>query len=126
MLSSDESQQIGRIEAKVDILLETDGKFDTRLTILERFTNRAKGILAFLTFVGSVLAVVLMQGCSHFHVKTYAAGELTTDTVITIFGTSEATLGNIYTTEGGGVSENFKDTVKESVEAGVRAAIPGL
>jgi hypothetical protein len=134
-LNTHEAQQMGRIEAKVDILIDTDRALDGRITVLERFTNRAKGIVAFITFLGGILAVVLVSGCAHFHSKTYDPnGAITSSTVSTVIGRGDTVYlrqcieGGFegYTTSDTGLSENGKEAIAEAVAAGVRAAIPGL
>jgi hypothetical protein len=132
-LSTVEAQQMGRIEAKVDILIDTDRSHDGRISVLERFTNRAKGVLAFITFLGGILAVVLVSGCAHFQRTEYADGARISSTTATVFGTGETSFvhtcgedAEAYTTKDTGLSDNGKQAIEDAVAAGVRAAIPGL
>lgn len=100
-----------------------------RIRKLEEFANRVKGIAAFLSLVGGIVATVVMMGCAHYHHRTYVDGQLSSDTVSTVIGTGDTTFigeHEEYTTSDTGLSDNGKDAIKEAVEAGVRAAIPGL
>jgi hypothetical protein len=133
MLSSEESQQIGRIEAKVDILIDSDTRMGGRVTALEKFSNRVKGVLAFITFFGSIIGLVIVQGCAHWHHKEFADGELISSTVSTVIGTGETSYilqcehgVEAYTTADTGISTNGKDLAADAVAAGVKAALPGI
>lgn len=133
-----------RLERRLAVI---DGKLDKkedkevvnlvrkRVGKLEEFSNRAKGILAFLTLVGGIAFTVWASGCAHQHVRTfYPTGEPECDLVTTVIGggtisvlvEDEICPDTIYESTDTGITDNGKEVITEAVEAGVRAAIPGL
>lgn len=130
-LTNDEAQQIGRIEAKLDFVVETMTTDSTRISALEAFANRAKGVLAFLSLAASILAGVLLLGCAHSHTRTYYAdGSLKCSSATTVLGQgqvevlveSEDCPDTIYESTDTGISDNGRETVGEIAE-GVSAGV---
>lgn len=119
------------LESKLDKKGTTEGHDDNVLRIrkLESFVNRAKGIAAFLSLVGGIVATVIMMGCAHMHQRTYHAdGTLATDTVSTVFGRGETYLvandeETEYLTTGTGISDNATKLGGEIAEGAVRGIV---
>ena len=109
--NSTEAEQIGRMEQKLDDIVEDVKEHGPRLVTLETFTNRVKGVLAVALFVGGLVTTILLTGCAHFHNKGYYPdGQLKRDVVSTILGKGETTLviedgpaTTTYSTSGTGI-----------------------
>jgi hypothetical protein len=128
-LNPQESQQIGRIEAKVDILLESDKECEIRLSKLESWSSKSKGALAILSLLFTLGCAYIVAGCAHMHdISYYPSGAIQNEVVSTVIGTGETTLliecdngEKFYTTRDTGISDN----AVEGVEAGVTVTPPG-
>jgi hypothetical protein len=127
----DEARTIGRIETKIDQALS----FGPRVSKLETFANRAKGVLAFLSLAGSILAVVLMSGCvtAKTHCAYAADGTLQKAwTRTTIVGKGDTAIAiNAckkldFSTADTGLSDNGVEAFEKAAKAAVRAALLGL
>ncbi len=132
--NKEEAVQIGRMEEQLDNIAEDIKEHAPRLTSLETFANRTKGVLAFLSIVGSIIAVVLFTGCAT--AKTHCSysddGKLTRawsrstvvgkgDTEITV----EACNGILFETHDTGLSDNAADLAKAAAEAAAKASAAG-
>ncbi|MEE9571081.1 MAG: hypothetical protein V3W02_05200 [Gammaproteobacteria bacterium] len=127
--SAKEAQQIGRIETKVDQALA----FAPRITALETWVNRGKGILAFLSVIGSIVAVLLISGCAYATQTAYfQTGEVCARTRSFVVGTGETeqvsnACGDYgYSTRHTGLSNNGTKALGEIAEGAVGALVPAL
>lgn len=128
-LSSNESQQIGRIEAKVDILVEGNTLCGNRLRKLESGAGKIKGALAILSLLFTAGCAWYITGCAHMKDTTYyPTGEVKEEIVSIVIGTGETTLltdcengERYYSTRDTGLSDN----AVHAVEAGVTATPTG-
>ena len=123
-----ESQQLGRIEANVHILVKRGEAMETRVTTLERGSAKIKGALGILSLLFTLGCAYMVAGCAHYHSKTYGPdGALLSSTVSTVVGTGNTSFigpTESYTTTDTGLSDNGKEAISDAVEAGVRAALP--
>jgi len=133
----DEARQIGRLETSLKAISTALVEVKPRVTELETFANRVKGVLAVIMFGGSILAIVLMSGCT----TTKTACRIKTPTTeytgivrTTVIGKGDSdisAMGNrcgdfTATSKDGGISDNGVRVIENAVAAGVKAAIPGL
>jgi hypothetical protein len=128
-LTTQESQQMGRIEAGVATLVDRADGQEKRVLKLEGQASSFKGALAILSLLFTLGCAYVVAGCAHYHHKTYVDGELRSTTVSTVIGTGDTSLvqcgdGTEYTTTDTGLSDNGKEAFVDGVEAGVRAALP--
>lgn len=126
-LTNLEAQQMGRIEAGVEILVDRADGQEQRVLKLEGQASSFKGALAILSLLFTLGCAYVVAGCAHYHSKTYVDGELTSSTVSTVIGTGETSFIGVtdkYTTTDTGLSDNGKEAIRDAVEAGVRAALP--
>jgi hypothetical protein len=116
-----------KLEAKSDVVAcakETD-----RIRKLESFANKVKGVAAFISLVGGIVATVFMMGCAHMHQRTYNPdGTLASDTVSTVFGRGETYLiatddATEYLTTGTGISDNATKLGGEIAEGAVKGIV---
>lgn len=133
--TSEEAQQVGRIEAKVDALLATANSHSERITGLETFANRVKGVLAFISLVGGILGAVVMMGCAHAHTRTYYPdGELKCNSATTVFGRGEVEVlvesddcpDTIYESNDTGLSDNGAEAIGNVAEGLAAGAAKGV
>jgi hypothetical protein len=124
-LTPTESQQMGRIEANVDILVKRGDDCDLRLNKLEAGSSKIKGALAILSLLFTLGCAYIVAGCAHYHNTTYfPSGDIAQEIVSTVLGAGEATIvdgDNLYSTRDNGVSDN----ALEAVEVGVTVTPPG-
>jgi len=129
MLTSKEAQQIGRIEERVNYVAKTLDAHAPRLSILETHMNRVKGVLAFLSAVAALSAVLFFTGCAHYHNTTFHPdGSVMKDIASTVLGSGDTTLliqceggEQSYTTRATGISDN----ALKAAQAGATIAPPG-
>jgi hypothetical protein len=123
-LTPSESQQVGRIEANVDILVKRGEDCDKRLGKLEGSSAKIKGALGILSVLLTLGCAYVVAGCAHYHNTTYfPSGDIAQETVSTVLGAGEATIvdGELYSTRDNGLSDN----ALESVGAVVTVTPPG-
>jgi hypothetical protein len=129
-LNPQESQQIGRIEAKVDILLESDKECEVRLSKLESWSSKSKGALAILSLLFTLGCAYIVAGCAHYsNTNYYPSGVIAQETVSTVLGSGEATIldgEDLYSTRDNGISDNVVDGVKAAVTATPPGAAAGV
>jgi hypothetical protein len=123
-LTNDESQQMGRIEAGVEILVDRADGQEERVLKLEGQASSFKGALAILSLLFTLGCAYIVAGCAHYHnTEYYPSGAIAHETVSTVLGAGEATIvdGELYSTRDNGLSDN----ALESVGAVVTVTPPG-
>lgn len=133
--SPEESQQIGRMEQKLDDIAEDNRANGQRLTTVETFMNRAKGFAAFIVTAASIATLFFVAGCAHQHIKTYyPTGDLKCDSLTTVWGQGQVAVlvesddcpDTIYESEGTGLSDNGKAALGVIAEGAARGAAGAL
>ncbi len=131
--NSEEGQQIGRIEAKVDDLVTHQKANGKRLSAVETWQNKAKGVVALLALTSGIIAALIWTGCAHAHVKTYYPdGALHCNAVTTVLGQGDVAVlvesdecpDTIYESDATGLSDNGVKALEKAVEAAVKSAVP--
>jgi hypothetical protein len=133
-LNTEEAQQLGRIEAQVDILVDRDEECFTRINKLEGFASRTKGALCVLSLLFTAGCAWLIAGCAHMHgTDYYPDGKVKSEVVSTVLGSGEATLliqcengEEFYTTRSDGISDNAVETVEAAVTVTPPGAAAGV
>jgi hypothetical protein len=132
-LTSEESQQLGRIEANVEHIkdtLHTHIEDETpRLVKLEHGVSWTKGVLALLSVIFTLGCAFIISGCAHMSEETFYPNGATKGFLSsTVLGTGETTLiiecndgEHYYTTRDTGISDN----AVRAAEAAVTATPPG-
>lgn len=132
--STEEAIQVTRMEEQLNSIAQDLIAYAPRITALETFVNRTKGVLAFLSIIGSILVVLLMTGCAtaKTHCSYGADGQLTRawsrstvvgkgDTEILV----DACTGIIFETHDTGLSDNTAELSKAVAKSAAQATAAG-
>jgi len=135
-MTTNEAQQIGRIEAKVDMLLDAMRSTEVRVVRVEVFVQRAKGILALLVLLSSIAVAFATTGCATTKtacsmkfpdgtsykgiVRTTIVGKGTADNQ----SYGNACGGFTSNTSDTGFSDNSVEIIDNAVKAGIAGASP--
>jgi hypothetical protein len=118
-LTPQESQQMGRIEAGVEILVDRADGQEERVLKLEGSASKIKGALCILSLLLTVGCAWLIAGCAHYHnTDYYPNGAIAQETVSTVLGSGEATIldgDDLYSTRDNGLSDNALEGVEALV-----------
>ena len=138
-LTPQESQQLGRIEAKVghihDTLKEHVADETPRLVKLERHVSWVKGVLAVISVLFTIGCAFIIGGCAHSHTRTYFPdGKLKCNSATTVLGQGQVDVlvesdecpDTIYESNDTGLSDNGKDAIGEIAEGVAAGVVKGV